>query len=269
MQDGQMQPLEVNIHDVDVVVSIPGRTSVSEEARTKVVTQKSISEQQQKHLEKLVSEYGNVARRAFDLWIRTLRWKADDSRIGLPEVIGVETGWGTEIREKDTPNRIWAGGKSLIIYVGKTVTVEVWNEVSAALNAGESPPIYYDFLYDAMAHLERGDFQRTVVDAAVAAETYMRTIVQEGLPIDLDASLQEYINEANIRQVVEKFFPERLDMEQRKTFKKTLKSKLHQLFDDRNDIMHLGQKEGLTKQHCRRIIKSVSDLLSLEPYKAT
>ena len=54
-----------------------------------------------------------------------------------------------------------------------------------------------------------------------------------------------------------------LDTEQEDTYK-TIKSKLHKLFDDRNDIMHKGQNEGLTESHCQKLISSVRDLVSLE-----
>ena len=118
-----------------------------------------------------------------------------------------------------------------------------------ALDAGESPPIFYDLLYSAMARLERGDLRLTIIDAAVAAETFMRKAVQAGLSAGLDASLEEYSEDTGIRQVVNTYFPKCLDTEQRDTFKKTIKSNLHKLFDDRNDIMHLGHKEGLTESH--------------------
>jgi hypothetical protein len=170
--------------------------------------------------------------------------------MGTPELSGVkETGSRTEIREKDSPNRFWAGGHEITLFVGKPVTVEVWNKVSVALDAGESPPIFYDLLYSAMARLERGDLRLTIIDAAVAAETFMRKAVQAGLSAGLDASLEEYSEDTGIRQVVNTFFPKCLDTEQRDTYKKTIKSNLHKLFDDRNDIMHLGQKEGLTESH--------------------
>jgi hypothetical protein len=97
-QDGQLQPIDVIVHDADVMVSIPGRTSIPEEARTtSSITHEFFSEQQEKHLDRLAVDYGNLAHRAFDLWIRTLRWKADDYRIGQSELSGVETtGWRTK-----------------------------------------------------------------------------------------------------------------------------------------------------------------------------
>ena len=94
------------------------------------ITQEFYSVEEEKQLDELATHYGNLAYRAFDLWIRTLRWKADDYRMGTPELSGVkETGSRTEIREKDSPNRFWAGGHEITLFVGKPVTVEVWNKV--------------------------------------------------------------------------------------------------------------------------------------------
>ena len=268
-QDGWRQPQEIAVHDVGVICNIRGRTSIPEEARTTPITHEHFSEEQKKHLDKLATDYGDLAYRAFDLWIRTLRWKADSYRIGTPEVSGVKaTGWQSEIREKDSPNRFWKSGQYITLFVGKPVTGEVWNKVSEALNAEESPPIFYDLLYSAMARLERGDLRLTIIDAAVAAETFMRTAVQASLSAGLDASLEGYSKDTSIRQIVNKFFPKCLYTEQEDIYKKTIMSKLHKLFDDRNSIMHQGQKEGLTESRCQKIISSVRELMALEPRKA-
>lgn len=265
-QHGRWEALEAYVKDVDLVVSIPGRTSIAAQALTVPPNAyEALSVSQQKHLDTLVSDYGNLSRQIFDLWMRTLRWKADFYRIGLPSSVGDQTtSWSTYLREKNTQKDVWASGLVGMSYVPKVVTPEIWNLVSAALNAGESPPIHFDLLCDARIHLERGDLQRAVVDAAVAAETYMRTKVEEGLPSNLDAALRWYINEANVRQVVERFFPERLDTQQVKRYR-GLKSDLHKLFSDRNTILHSGQKGGLTAQYCGKLIKRVNDLVSLAP----
>jgi hypothetical protein len=106
------------------------------------------------------------------------------------------------------------------------------------------------------------------VDTALAAETYMRTIVHEGLPPDLDAPIRKYIDRAQISRVSSQFFPARLDSEQKKQYS-TLKSDLNNLARDRNKIMHSGRTEGLTAQYCQRLINSVHDLLKLALYRAT
>lgn len=264
-QDGLRHPLEVHVHDVDVVVSIPSRISVPEEVLTRHITAYELfSDWQQKSLNKLASDCGSLASRAFDLWIRTIRWKVDSWRIGSPEVSGAETGWSTYLKEKNTQKDLWAADMVFVVSAEKAVTPRVWDDIAVALHSGQAPPIYYDLLYDAMIHLDREDLRRAVVDAAVAAETYMKTAVQEGLPPDLDEHLQTYISKANVSQVRSKFFPARLDDQQRRAYK-VLSSDLHKLFEDRNKIMHSGQREGLTTQYCRKLIDCVRALLDLVP----
>ena|SRR5215210_3943885 len=58
----------VIVHDADVVVSIPGRTSIPEEARTTPITHDFFSEEQKKHLDKLATDYGDLAYRTSTLF---------------------------------------------------------------------------------------------------------------------------------------------------------------------------------------------------------
>lgn len=255
--------LRVNVYKADVQVRIPGTIAIPEEALTEPANSPELfSEQQQQCLESLAKEYSGIATRAFDLWIKILRWKADDYRIGLPVLRGAESGWGTYIQEKETQKKVWIGSVVLTVRMEKAVTTEAWNEASEALRSGQSVPIFWDYLYDALAHLERGDLRRTIVDAAIAAETYMRTIVHEGLPASLDAPLKDFIDGAALNRVSSKFFPARLDVEQRKIYD-TLKPDLNKLSDYRNTIMHSGQKEDLTEEGCRTLIESVRKLVIL------
>jgi hypothetical protein len=269
LQDGQQQIRKVHVHNVDVTVCVPGNATIPGEALVRPVKAPELfSEHQQKYLDKLLSENGDISRRAFKLWIRTLRRKADNWRIGLPEVYGEETGWSTYLQVKDTQKAVWAGTHISDVPAEKAVTPTIWDETWAALCSGQPSPIFYDLLYDAMAHLDHGDLQRTVLDAAISAETYMRIIVRQGLPQGLDDPLQTYINDANIRQVANKFFPARLDTQEKRRYK-TIASTLHRMFDDRNAIAHSGYKDGLTTRYCQKIIDSVHTLLSLAPYRST
>jgi len=140
-QDGRPELLAVGVYDVDVKVSIPGTTLLPQEARTRQLCHDPYSEQQKEHLRKLASDYSNLASNAFDLWIRTLRWKAGNYRIGLSDSGGTMTPEArTEMREKDTLHRFWAGALSINAYVPAPVKVEAWDMVAAALNVGVSPP---------------------------------------------------------------------------------------------------------------------------------
>lgn len=70
-QNGRRQPQEIVVHDVGVICNIPGRSSIPDAARTTPITYEFFSEEQKKHLDIVASDYGDLAYRAFDLWIRT------------------------------------------------------------------------------------------------------------------------------------------------------------------------------------------------------
>ena len=177
MKSGEF--LWVIVHDADAVVSIPGRISIPEVTRGILIRHDLYSEEQGKHLDKLADHYGELAHRGFDLWIRTLRWMADDFRIATPGLSGLSvTGWQNEIWEKDQPNRNWEGTQSITVHGGKPVTVEIWNKVAAALEAGYSPPIYYDLLSSARADLDTSPLENIHRSATSP-------------PFDLHFSLQE------------------------------------------------------------------------------
>ena len=71
---------------------------------------------------------------------------------------------------------------------------------------------------------------------------------------------------AQISRVSSQFFPAQLDTEQKKLYS-TLKKDLNNLIEDRNTIMHSGQKKGLTPEYCQRLVNSVRTLLGLFPYR--
>ena len=75
-------------------------------------------------------------------------------------------------------------------------------------------------------------------------------------------AILRYIDEANIRQVLNRFFLESLIQDQEKTLQ-TIKSTLHQLFNARNEILHSGYKEGLTQAECQNYLDATERLLAI------
>lgn len=196
------------------------------------------------------------------MWIRTLRWKCQDSAIGRPEIHGSETGWRTYLVDASSQKEIWGSVHTLAVEGYKPVTVENWIAVGDALRKGLSPPVSYDLLFDGEEHLKTGDLQRAVVDLAVACESFIRAEVMRQLPSNLNDALREYIGKAPVRQVLTGFFPKVLTAEEDKDLKR-LASVLHELFDDRNTILHLGHKEDLTRDDCERFLEAARELVSI------
>jgi hypothetical protein len=109
-------------------------------------------------------------------------------------------------------------------------------------------------MFDAMEHFRLGDLQRSVVDAAVACESFMRAKVKPYLPNVTD--------ETNIRQVFNHFFPKILNAHEMR-FLEGIRYILHQLFTARNSILHSGNKADLTSSECQKYLEVTQKLISI------
>ncbi len=90
----------------------------------------------------------------------------------------------------------------------------------------------------------------------------MRVKVMKQLPLGLNDTLRRYIDEANIRQVLNHFFPELLN-DNEKRLLKGINSILQQLFNARNAILHSGYKADLAPNECQKYLEATQKLISL------
>lgn len=223
-----------------------------------------LTEAQQDSLRTIADSHLKVATRAFERWARTMRWKTRSWRLGREELEVIRSGWGCHLRQAGTRNRVWVYHPPFIIYATPTVTLTQWTTAEAALAKGEESPVFVDLLLDAEMHLHSRDVRRATVDAAVAAETYIRAVVQRSLPSDTGEKVRDLIDQANIRPVMGKLYPEALDkLSPLKPDPHTLKT-VHQLLDVRNKVVHLGDVAGVDAAKCRKYVDAVRRLLADE-----
>jgi hypothetical protein len=258
--------VEYRVHAVDVSIRLP------EEIRFPAAilelpckAGELFNDNQQRSLDMQTEKYGQIAQRAFDLWLRTIRWKCNNGAIGRPELHGSETGWATHLVDESTKKDIWASPQMYVVRRQERVTEVCWNDTGRALTGGLEPPVYYDLMFDGEEHLRIGDFKRSAVDCAVACEAFLRIWVGQHLPVDLSDAVRQYVNDANIRQVLKRFFPEILDGKQAKLLQQ-LRSDLQRLFDARNTILHSGCMENLTPDDCQTFLIATQRLISMETH---
>ena len=261
-ENGRKIPLQVAVDSVDVLVNLNESIPIPEKVLTRPPNAIDLlTEKQQQKLNDLADEYGNIASRAFEQWIRVLRWKSRNGSIGRPEIRGARSGWSTYFINDRTKRRFWAGPNRLTLRSYGVLTLTEWNEVEQALKIGQTPPVYIELMFDGIEHFILNDLQRSVVDLAVACEAFMRARVMQNLPKDLTKAILEYIDEASIRRVMEDFFKDTLNEDQKKHLKR-IKSRLHRLFNARNTILHSGQKEDLTSADCKEYIEATKELIA-------
>ena len=261
--NGKKIPSQLWVHAVDVVVAIPEELSVPREILDRPPNAfEIVPKAQQEHLDHLAATYEAVAERAFDLWIRTLRWKCDNSAIGRPEITSYGSGWSTYLVAQPQDQRIWIGPMVFQLKGTKMVTPDIWEEAGTSLKLEVTPPVFIDLIMDAAEHIKLGDLRRAIIDMAIACEVFLRMLLAKSLPPDLQACIVTYVDDANIRPVLEKFVPDILSKAERKELDK-IRSKLHALFDIRNEIVHKGRVSELTKERCDAFLEATKELVAL------
>lgn len=257
------KPLKFRIHKVDVEVFLSVVLSLPSEILARNPNAFDLlSKQEQKLLGRVAEQHQSVAERAFEYWVRVLRWVCDDSRIGRNEVDSFHSGWSTYLRDAKGNTKFWIQGQTFYLRGYTTLSVDTWQEIQSRLSIGSQPPIFTEFKHDAEEHIRLGDYRRALVDMAIACETFLRFTVLQQLPQELNSKLALCIEEANISQYINKFFPEVIDESANRQFKE-LKSDLFSLFERRNKLVHMGKDNEIDDNLCSRFLKVTRKLLSM------
>lgn len=261
--EGKKMPLYYWVHSVDITVSLPSAVALTPEILNNPPNAYEIvSKSKQEKLDLLAKDSAPLTRRAFNLWLRVLRWKSNYGAIGRPEFRGQGSGRGIHLITESSGQRIWIWHDAFRSRGATPITPEIWKAAELALLNQLIPPVYTELMFDAIEHMGLGDLQRALVDMAVACETYLRKIIADSLPTGIIDSMTEYIDDANIRKVLTKFVPDLINEKQKRNLK-NIKSTLHQLFDKRNDILHSGKVEDLTITECEKYLEATKRLFQL------
>jgi hypothetical protein len=257
------EPLEFHISKVDVEVSKPITVLIpSEVLKRPPNAYDLLAEGEQDRLNNTAEQHQLIAERAFDHWMRIVRWVCDDSRIGRDRVESFRSGWGTYLVDAESGAKIWRQTQVLQVSGYRTLRREEWYEIQSRLSVGSLPPVYVERKHDAEESIRLGNYRQSLVDLTIACETFLRSSVLQRLPAELSSKLTVYIEEANIRQYVNRFFPEAIDATANQQFKR-LKPDLHSLLDRRNKLVHMGKDDGIDEKLCLRFLKMTQDLFSI------
>jgi hypothetical protein len=123
----------------------------------------------------LTAELSTVAHSAFDYWTRVVRWVVRSYLIGEPH-LGSRGFHGYEAFAIYPPlSHIPLMGLHLIqIQQAPEIDRRKWNMISALLDGGFEPPIWYDLYCEAARKNVSGDFRGAIIDCAVAVEVIFR-----------------------------------------------------------------------------------------------
>ncbi len=252
---GEEVPFGFDISAVDVVVDIDHAVSIQKEMIGHVdlgIPTKS----QADILDKLTSECDTVARKAFDYWIRVVRWTVRSLIVGRPIVVGYESGWSTYLIEKSSRQRFWAAAHTLKGYWPEPLSVEQWNTIQERLNESRRPPIWFEFLFDAYHKADMGDQSGCILSLAIALENMLRHVLLKQIPHNelLDPRLIETISEINVRAVIKNITKCQFWTDEWKQNCKL--ADINKILDLRNKVAHLGHFELVGKADLDRFLKT-------------
>ena len=257
------EPINYEVLKVDVEIDVKNRLSVPSEALENPPKQfQFFSEEQTKAVDDICEQYSEVADRAFQYWLGVIRWATDYSLIGQPEISGPDSGWSTYILESSTSHRVWAGTTVIRVQLHREVTKEHWEKASERLASCEDIPMHLRFLQDAETSTKNEQYEKAILELAMACEIYLRYSVFEFIPESIHYELKSYIEEANINRFVSKFFKSMVPADRLSEYKK-LTSEISSLMSRRNSYVHMGKLNDANKETCDRFIKSTRLLFTI------
>jgi hypothetical protein len=236
-----------HVSDVDVLVTAQSGARVRSSSRDGRKVEHHETRRGVK-LDAILNDLTQVAKRAFEYWLRVGRWTTDHSSLGQLRRDEREAQSTPELQSEDG-SVLWRPIPVITIQIaGAAVSKREWNRWGAAVAAEEAPPVFIDFLHDANHRLYIGDRQGAVLAFAIACETAIRSVVlernapgmsQEGLKLLSSVPISRLLQRLNKVGPPAGFWTG-LD-------RKTLQT----LFDRRNALAHRGSEKDLTTAECR------------------
>jgi hypothetical protein len=263
---GQRIPSMVSVQDVEVTIEIVENIKIHERMLTIPPNAYDLLDDKEKNkLNEVGDSYGKLAEAAFEHWIRLLRWKSRNGSIGRSAVKGHASGWSTYLRDRKSDHNVWMYIPPFTFYLSDPIGLDTWEEVDKSLKRDEESPLYFDLYFDGIEHSKIKDYQRSIVDFAVAAEVFLRSKVMDKILQILLPSVRKHIDRSAIHNYYDQFFPEILS-DIGKTEYGNLKANLKNLFESRNAVLHSGNLLGMMPEQIRQYQSTVKELLSFDDH---
>ncbi len=206
----------------------------------------------------LVTRIEQTAERAFDHWLRMLRWRTKLWRAGRPD--RAHTARTCTLYEHRT-NRRLAAAPPAAAPVARPLSLEDWAGIQRALAERLRVPLYYDLYFEGREHLYAGDLRGAVVDFATACECFLKTTLEQRLPRSAGDEARAYVRHAPPGALLNGFAASLLDP-RIETVLRVRATSLEMLFTARADVLQGRRPDDLTSWRCVQFRKATGSLLA-------
>ena len=215
----------------------------------------SMTKSEQKRVQIALDEYGKTARRAFQYWLRVLRWKSQYGLIGRLATENLDDRWDATLVDPKHGQSLGYGIVHVTARMLPGVTDSVWKAIRRAVKAGREPPVWCELIFEGETAKWNGNFSGASLYYAIACESYLRSFFLKKFPRKLNATVIE--RQLNVRPILEWYKhwePERLKKSDWKT--------IHKLMDLRNRIAHEGTSMSISESLCQKFHQVSRSLVS-------
>lgn len=266
--DTPKDPFEFAILQVDVEVNLIEKVLVPEGATDSMKVYIRAFDNDPINKEKIsniAKKYAEISNKAFQYWLDLLRWSKNYPFFGKQKPSQPNSsGWGIYLQDIKTGNSVFNLNNPIHASLIPVITVAEWKLTQERLGDNIGLPMYMKFKFDAQESMRIGNYERAIIELALACEIYVKKSFFSYLPIEqLHDEVIKHIEKANISHYLKHFFRQIIvDSEEAKFTK--VKAELLKLIDERNSYMHKGFMSEATLETSKRYLSAVEDLFTIQ-----
>ncbi|MBA3756002.1 MAG: hypothetical protein H0X02_07165, partial [Nitrosomonas sp.] len=209
--DAPKDPFEFAILQVDVEVNIKEKVIVPEGATDsmKVYIRTFDSDPINKEkISNIAKKYAEISNKAFQYWLDLLRWSKNYPFFGKQKPSQPNSsGWGIYLQDMKTGNSVFNLHDPIFISLTPVVTVAQWKLIQERLAKSIELPMHIKFKFDAQESMRIGNYERAIIELALACEIYVRRSYSDYLPKkQLHGEVIKHIEKASISHYLKHFF---------------------------------------------------------------
>lgn len=172
-------------------------------------------------------------------WARSLFWASQLYEIyAAPETAARDVRGGYGLHVNEDGERLNSLGYVLVLNGGAKLKTETWKTMQDAFDRAETPPLWFNYLFDSYKSLDAGNATSAVISAAVACETAIRGLFWKTSSGVTHPTAVRIIDNVPVQQILGRW-SELTGMSKQDT-ELVGKSKVHKVFELRNLAMHYG-----------------------------
>lgn len=218
---------------------------------------RALQEREKERLHKAIREYGPIANKAFRYWLRVLRWKTGLGLLGRNISEDYDSQHGANTSDPRTGKSFGYGYGHMFVQARQQVRREQWSECHKLLKKRVEPPVWIDWLLDGELLEANGNFRGASANYAIACESYLLSAFFAEFPDTLGDNVLNIVQrQVHGRAVLEGFAKSRFTHMRSKDWKR-----IHELFNIRNDVFHVGSSSGATASNCPKLRQAVHKLI--------